>query len=106
MHFLQDANLHSLLCIMSILIFLSSHLQFSGIYILSFVVIIVGVLLYSIHGTKEAAPDSRYNLFRDEHETVPNVESDANTLNGEGELTEEERDQMHKEFNRHLNGTN
>ena len=90
--------------------FLFYREQFSGIYLFSFAVIIVGVLVYGLRSTKEAPPQSRYNLFRNEsdHPSVAEARGDETSPlpADDTDLTEEEREQMHKDFNRQLNGTN
>ncbi|XP_072036683.1 solute carrier family 35 member F2-like [Amphiura filiformis] len=81
---------------------------FSGIYFFSFAIIIIGVLIYGLRATKEAPRESRYNFFRNEseHPSDAGVDEISPLPTDERELTEEEREQMHKDFNRHLNGTN
>ena len=87
-----------------------SILQFSGIYIFAFSIIILGVIIYGMKQTWEAPAHSRYNIFRNENEPVsvlpPEGEETSPLPADDTDLTEEERERMHKDFNNHLNGTN
>ena len=85
-------------------------MQFSGIYIFAFSIIILGVIIYGLKQTREAPPNSRYNIFQNENEPAsvlpPEGEETSPLPADDRDLTEEEREQMHKDFNNHLNGTN
>ncbi|XP_022089851.1 solute carrier family 35 member F2-like [Acanthaster planci] len=105
------ADFYSL--IVSLFVF---HYAFSGLYVGSFVVIVLGIIVYSILLPRDAQHNffrrfkflGRYQLFRNERSA--NSEGEANpdlTVSSCGaELTEEERESWHRAANETLNGTN
>ncbi|XP_072178843.1 solute carrier family 35 member F2-like [Diadema setosum] len=94
------------------------HFAFSGLYLFGFAVIMVGVLVYSLKPTKQgAASAGAYSLFQNEQaasggQRAPEEDGDDSRIqcistttdiedgNAEPSATEE----LHKEFNRSLNG--
>ncbi|XP_033635676.1 solute carrier family 35 member F2-like [Asterias rubens] len=95
------ADVYSL--IISIFVF---KYTFNALYLASFSVILVGIVVYSLLPTREAASNSRYNLFKDE----PGMNSESeerpalHTATGPEELTEEEKESWHKAASESLNG--
>ncbi|XP_038047371.1 solute carrier family 35 member F2-like [Patiria miniata] len=104
------ADFYSL--IVSIFVF---QYAFNGLYVGSFIVIVLGIVVYGILPPRESQHNlfrhcsclNSYSLFHNDYGTnSENENPDLTVTSGDGELTEEERDKWHRAANESLNERN